>query len=115
MSQCRGRALRRLAHRVAAVPRAGPLLGNASSRPRLGTHLHRVMSVRLGLASVTGESVVKPTGAHGLCQVCLNATFERVGAWSQTTPLEENTDYRPAGEPLMQTHCHLGSQFPCMP
>lgn len=59
------------------------------------------MSIRLGLASRTREYIVKAAGAHGFRQVCLNATFERVGAWCQTTPLEQNTDDSPLGELLM--------------
>lgn len=69
--------------------------GEGTPTPCLGIHLNRVMSVRLGLASVTRESVIEAPGAHGLCQVCLNATFEGVDARCQTTPLEQNTGDSP--------------------
>lgn len=59
------------------------------------THLHRVMSVRLGLASVTRESVIGAAGTHGLRQVCFDATFDGVGARCQTTPLEQSTGDNP--------------------
>lgn len=62
---------------------------------RLGTHLHRVMSIRLKLALVTRESVIEAAGAHGSCQVCLDATFEGVGAQCQTAPLEQSTEDNP--------------------
>ena len=91
------------------------LQGNPCSEPCLGTYLHRVMSIRLGLASVTGESVVGAAGAHGSCQVGLNATFEGVGAWCQTTPLEQNPADSPTGELLKQAHRLPGSQFPICP
>lgn len=61
---------------------------NPTSYP--GTHLHRVMSVRQGLASVARENVIGAAGAGGFCQVCLDASFEGVGARSQTTPLEHS-------------------------
>lgn len=63
-------------------------------QPLQGTHLHREMSVRLGLASVAGEGVVGAAGAHGACHVCFYATFEGVGAWCQAAALEQSTDAR---------------------
>lgn len=110
------------AHRLVVLPVWGVKLatpaGNTCSTPHLGTHLHREMPVRLRLAAVTGEYVVEASGAHRFCQVRLNATFERVGAWCQTTPLEQSTDGSPPGEPLKQalpTPSSTGAQFPHLP
>ena len=70
------------------------------------TYLHRVMSIRLGLASVTRENVIGAAGAHGSCHVCLDATFEGVGAWGQTTPLEQSAEDNPG---------RSSSRFPHLP
>lgn len=76
----------------------------------LRTHLHRVMSVRLGLASVTREDVVGTTGARDFCQAHFDATFEGVSARCQTTPLEQNTEDNPYWYITL-----LGPQVPHLP
>ena len=82
-----------LAHKVLWMSEAGLPAGEGTAR--LGTHLHRVMSVRLGLASVTRENVVGATGARDFCQARFDATFKGVSARCQTTPLEQNTEDNP--------------------
>lgn len=89
-----------LAHKVLWMSEAGLPAGEGTAR--LGTNLHRVMSVRLGLASVTRENVVGATGARDFCQAHFDATFKGVSARCQTTPLEHR------GQSL-QVHHPLGA------
>lgn len=87
------RALLRAWHTRCGVPGGGEAChpaGKCTPAPCLGTHLHRVMSISR-LVSITGENVIEAAGAHGSAQVCLQVTFQGVGARCQTAPLKQST------------------------
>lgn len=67
------------------------------------------MSIGQGLVSVTRENVIEATGAHGSFQEFFRATFQGIGAWCQTTPLEQSTHASPGRRAEAS---HRGSRFP---